>query len=247
MDEPPQANPPIVRTDVALHDVSAAIDHILKKRGIDGLCLLGFSWGSTVAATYAIDHPAKVQKLILYAPQWLRSTPKAAAADGAYRIVTIASAHERWVAGVPEQDRKDLIPPGWFPAWADTTFAADPRGSPRSPRTLRVPNGSLADTREFWAAGKPLYDPSGIAAPTLVVNAEWDQEWPASTSYALFERLSGAQYRRLAIIGEGTRMILLERNRMQLFREVQAFLDEPQRIQDEEPQPPPAERLIPGR
>jgi hypothetical protein len=34
-------------------------------------------------------------------------------------------------------------------------------------------------------------------------------------------------YKRFVEIGEGTHSVLLEKNRMQLFREVQLFLDDP--------------------
>jgi pimeloyl-ACP methyl ester carboxylesterase len=246
MNEPPEANPPIARTPVAVHDVGAAVQHILKTRGVDRLCLLGWSWGTTIMASYTVEHADKVQKLVLYAPQWLRSTPPLISGEGAYRVVSVASAKERWLKGVPAEKAKDLIPPGWFDAWADATFATDPVGSKQNPKTLRAPNGTLADAKDFWSAGKPLYDPSRITVPTLIVHAEWDQDLPTPMSLAVFERLTSAPYRRLVQIGEGTHTVIMERNRMQLFREVQAFLDEPQRIEDEEPQPPPAWRLIPG-
>jgi alpha-beta hydrolase superfamily lysophospholipase len=43
---------------------------------------------------------------------------------------------------------------------------------------------------------------------------------------ALFPRLVNAEPKRLVIIGEGTHSVVMEKNRMQLFREVQLFLDE---------------------
>ena len=45
-------------------------------------------------------------------------------------------------------------------------------------------------------------------------------------SQAVFARLTGAPAKRYVVIGEGTHTVLLERNRIQLFREVQLFLDE---------------------
>ena len=43
---------------------------------------------------------------------------------------------------------------------------------------------------------------------------------------ALFPKLVNAEPKRLVIIGEGTHGVMMEKNRMQLFREVQLFLDE---------------------
>ena len=39
--------------------------------------------------------------------------------------------------------------------------------------------------------------------------------------------MESTAYKRLVMIGEGTHSIMIEKNRMQLFREVQLFLDEP--------------------
>jgi alpha-beta hydrolase superfamily lysophospholipase len=43
---------------------------------------------------------------------------------------------------------------------------------------------------------------------------------------ALFARLTSAPTKRYVVIGEGTHTVIMERNRLQLFREVQLFLDE---------------------
>jgi pimeloyl-ACP methyl ester carboxylesterase len=41
MEKPAAENPPIVRTDVAVQDVGAAVDHILVRRGVAQLNLMG--------------------------------------------------------------------------------------------------------------------------------------------------------------------------------------------------------------
>jgi alpha-beta hydrolase superfamily lysophospholipase len=127
---------------------------------------------------------------------------------------------------VPEDKKASLIPPGWFEAWADATFATDPVGSKQTPQVLRAPNGVLQDGREFWAAGKELYDPAGIRVPTLLAHAEWDADLPSYMLYAYFAKLTNTPYKRYVEIGEGTHTIIMEKNRMQLFQEVQHFLDE---------------------
>ena len=62
--------------------------------------------------------------------------------------------------------------------------------------------------------------------PTLLVNAEWDADTPTYMAAALFPRLVNAPYKRYVEIGEGTHTVIMEKNRMQLFREVQLFLDD---------------------
>jgi pimeloyl-ACP methyl ester carboxylesterase len=119
-----------------------------------------------------------------------------------------------------------LIPDGWFEAWADATFATDPVGAQQTPPVLRAPNGVLDDIQNFWAAGKPKYDPAKITAPTLIIHAEWDQDTPAYMAQALFPLLTNAASKRYIVIGEGTHTVIMEKNRMQLFKETQLFLDE---------------------
>jgi hypothetical protein len=46
-------------------------------------------------------------------------------------------------------------------------------------------------------------------------------------STALFGLLKNAPVKRMVEIGEGTHTVIMEKNRLQLFREVQLFLDEP--------------------
>lgn len=227
MSDPPEKNPAIVRTDTAVKDVSAAVDFILKKRGIAKMDLMGWSWGTTMMASYTVQNPDKVERLVLYAPQWLRDTPPLISGQGAYRSVGMDSAKDRWLKGVAEDKKKDLIPPGWFEQWAEATFATDPVGSQKNPKVLRAPNGTLADTKDFWSSGKPVYEPGEIRVPTLIVHAEWDQDLPSPMARTVFARLTAAPWKRFVEIGEGTHTVLMEKNRMQLFREVQLFLEEP--------------------
>jgi pimeloyl-ACP methyl ester carboxylesterase len=229
MDKPAAENEPIVRTDTAVKDVGAAVDFILKRRGVSKLNLLGWSWGTTIMGSYTVQNNDKVNRLVLYAPQWLRQT--AALTDsgaklGAYRVVSRDAAKGRWLTGVPEHKKADLIPPGWFEAWADATFASDPVGSKQTPPVLRAPNGIVQDSREFWNVGKPVYDPAGIRVPTFLAHAEWDADLPSYMLYAYFAKLTNAPYKRYVEIGEGTHTVIMEKNRMQLFQAVQQFLDE---------------------
>jgi len=144
MDQPAANNWPLVRTTTAAKDVGAAVEFIRKRRGVDKINLLGWSWGAK-----------------------------------------------------------------------------------QNPKVVRAPNGSVQDTRDFFGAGTPQYDPAAIRVPTLLIVAEWDADTPPYMAQALFPLLVNAPYKRLVMIGEGTHSIIMEKNRMQLFREVQLFLDEP--------------------
>ena len=229
MDEAPEANPPIVRGTAAVKDISAVVDFILARHGIARLNLLGWSWGTTLMATYTTQNPGKVERLVLYAPAWIRTTPSLSRPPGplgAYRAVAREQAKTRWLTGVPEDKKATLIPPGWFDAWADATFATDPVGAKMNPPVIRAPNGVQQDGDEFFAAGRPYYDPAKITTPTLLVHAEWDRDTPAYMAQTLFPLLVNAPGKRYIQLPEGTHTIMMERNRLMLFEAVQAFLDE---------------------
>jgi pimeloyl-ACP methyl ester carboxylesterase len=230
MEEDAAKNPPLVRGETALRDIAAVVDFVRQRRGIPRVNLLGWSWGTALMATYTTHNPGKVERLVLYAPSWIRTTPSLVQSGPgplpAYRTVTKEQAKARWFTGVPEDKKADLIPAGWFDAWADATWASDPKSSEKNPPTLRAPNGVVQDGQEYWSAGKAYYDPAKITVPTLLVLAEWDNDTPPYMAQALFPLLVNAPGKRLVMLAQGTHTIVMEKNRMRLFEAIQGFLDE---------------------
>jgi pimeloyl-ACP methyl ester carboxylesterase len=230
MSEDAKASPPIVRGDTAVKDIGAVVDFILARRNIARLDLMGWSWGTVTMATYTTQNPSKVERLVLYAPGWIRQTASLVQAGpgplGAYRKVTRDQTLQRWLTGVPEDKKATLIPTGWFDTWADATFATDSEGAKATPPFIRAPNGVVQDGQEFWSAGKPYYDPAKITVPTLLVQAEWDRDLPPYMAQTLFPLLVNSPGKRYVMLPEGTHTIVMEKNRLMLFETVQAFLDE---------------------
>jgi pimeloyl-ACP methyl ester carboxylesterase len=229
MDKLTADSDPIVRTETAIKDVGSAVKFILERRGVSKINLMGWSWGTTIMGWYTAQNNDKVNRLVLYAPQWISTTPSLLNAGdklGAYRNVSREAAKGRWLTGVPEDKKADLIPAGWFEVWADATFATDPVGAKQIPQVLRAPNGVVQDGREFWSVGKAIYDPAAIRVPTFLAHAEWDADLPNYMLYEYFAKLTNTPYKRYVQIGEGTHSVMMEKNRMQLFQAVQQFLDE---------------------
>lgn len=230
MDAPADQNAPFMGTAEAVKALGSVVDHVLKRRrNVGSVNLIGWSWGTTIAAAYTADNAAKVGRLALYAPVWNRTTPSLVQVQGklgAYRTVSRDAALSRWLTGVPEDKKATLIPAGWFDMWADATFATDPAGGGK---TLRAPNGVVQDGVDYWGALPPkaFYDPARIAAPVLLVLGEWDQDTPPYMAQALFPLLTNAAWKRHVVLSESTHTILLEKNRMLLLRTVQQFLEEP--------------------
>jgi pimeloyl-ACP methyl ester carboxylesterase len=230
MNAPAADNAPFMRTPDSAKVVGQVVDFITKRRGVEKIDLMGWSWGTSTMGLYTSTHNEKVNRLVLYAPQWLSRTPSLTGGGsgplGAYRSVSRDSAKTRWLTGVPEDKKADLIPDGWFDQWADATFATDQVGAKQSPPVLRAPNGVVADSKEFWQSGKPLYDPGDIRVPVLIIHAEWDADLPSYQAQEYFTKLAHAPYKRFVELGEGTHTVMMEKNRMQFLHEVGAFLTE---------------------
>ena len=99
MNAPAEVNPPFASTEDARADVAAVAAYIRRHRGIDRLCLIGWSWGCATMGSFAAAYPTTVERLVLFAPGWVRDG--ASAADpggplGAWRGVT---RRPRWPAG----------------------------------------------------------------------------------------------------------------------------------------------------
>lgn len=222
-----EANPPQVDGETALRDVSKAVDFILSRRSMDRLVLVGWSWGATLAGNYAAQTTSRVEKLVLYAPQWLTDAkPETAPKLGAWREVPVNSVRERWTRNVPSKERGDLVASATIDTFLAALKATDPEGAKQNPPVMRVPSGAVADWLNTWAAGKPYWRPERVAAPTLVVQGEWDIENPPDQGLSVFAALTGAPNRRYVLLGEATHTALFEKNRQQLFRAVQGFLEE---------------------
>lgn len=227
MEQPPEANQPFADAREAVRDVAAAVDFILTRRGASTVHLVGWSWGAAVAAQYAAENPAKVERLVLYAPIWLIA--RAPVYQGAYRTVTHDSVRPIYIAGIPAPRVEEISPAAWYDHWWRRALDLDPQGASQTPPSVRVPNGAQRDLAEHWAKHAPTFDPGAIRASTLVVVGEWDALTPPGTAQEVFKRLTGARHRRLVVLPEATHFMSNERNRMNLMREAQDFLEEPQR------------------
>jgi pimeloyl-ACP methyl ester carboxylesterase len=230
MNRPANESAPFAGTEEAMRDVDAVVEFVKKRRNINKVSLIGHSWGTAIMQWYTSLNSHKVEKLVLYAPLWIRQTASLVQAGPgpftAYRSVSMAQAKARWLTGVPEHKKADLIPAGWFEAWANVTIATDPVGAAQNPPVLRAPNGVVADGLNYWAKGVIPWKPENITVPVLLIKAEWDHDTPAYMAQALFPKLTGAPYKRYVEVGEGTHRLIMEKNRMSLFSEVQMFLDD---------------------
>ncbi len=227
MDEAAAANPPFMRTPDAADCLRHVVDFVRERRGVDTLCLIGWSWGTAICSYLTASDSSCVERLVLNAPVWDRSGrgPSAIHVEGqlgAYRTVTREATLKRRQGGLAES-QKDIMPPAWFDAWWRATAALDGQGGGES---IRAPNGVVQDGAEYWNVGRPLYDPAKLDVPVLITVGEWDNDTPPYMAQTLFPLITNAPWKRLAILGAGTHTMMMERNRILLFRSVAAFLTE---------------------
>ena len=69
MAQPPGGQPLTPSRD-ALADIAAAAAFIREKRGVPKLVHLGWGWGASLMARFAVENAALVDRLVLYAPEW---------------------------------------------------------------------------------------------------------------------------------------------------------------------------------
>ena len=229
MSEPADRNPPFMRTPDAAECLGFVCDRIRERRGIDRLCLMGWSWGTAITSYYTAGHNDRVERLALYAPVWTRSASSLSAIHdggdiGAYRTVTRERTLARRQGGLTDAQKETVMPRAWFDQWWDATAKADPQGGGE---TIRAPNGVVQDGADFWRAGKALYDPAAIEVPVLVTVGELDNDTPPNLAQTLFPLFTNAPWKRLSILSGGTHALIMESNRMLLFRTVLQFLQEP--------------------
>jgi hypothetical protein len=59
----------------------------------------------------------------------------------------------------------------------------------------------------------------------MLVHAEWDVDLPSYMLYEYYTKLVNTPYKTMLQISEGTHSVMMEKNRMLMFRGVQEFLD----------------------
>ena len=235
MDAAPQGNPPFARLTEAVQDVGAAIADILAREKADAADLVGFSWGTIVAARYASEFPQHVARLALYAPlygerneAWLnrigdpKDRTRIDPAIGAYRLITQADLVQRWdndIGGADPQTRRDEgLPEALFAAFA----ALDPKSRARTPHAFRSPTGALADLVRVFN-GQPLYDPARITMPVLLVRGADDTTSTDTDCSRLLADL-GSKTKNYRVIAPGSHFLCLEKNRAELHQCLNDFL-----------------------
>lgn len=245
MDQPPDANPPLVTMAEVVADVEKVVDWILARTSQRQLALYGWATGGHWLGAYAAAHPRKVSHLILVNALYGASAPhpmlglrsslevpgKPGQLDvrglGAYGYAAGASLLGPWDRNIPDDDKDAWRDPAVADAYVKAALESDPTSTTRYPPSLRAPTGALQDSHA-QALGQRLWSARKIKAATLIVRSERDF-WSRPEDVALLSKDLGHARRVKKVTLEGaTHFVHLDRaehGRAELLRTVTAFLE----------------------
>jgi len=227
MERPPAEGRPVVRAKDGEADVATAVTHILQTTGASRIDVVGWSFGSVLAAMFSGARPELVERLVLLGSMHAFDLPFMAELFElpghpgelnpnmpAYRVVTPEAALGHW-----RLMRKDLpaatVDEATVKLIEATAQASDPASAPK----IRQPTGPLVDLHEIWC-GRPVWDAASIRASVLVIRGSHD----LFADHQLTAKLTSAAHVREAVIPDATHWVLYEKQRGRLLAEAGDFL-----------------------
>jgi pimeloyl-ACP methyl ester carboxylesterase len=222
MASPRATGAPLGDVPSMVRQVDAAVAEILKLHGGQRINLVAHSAGTFVAGLYVETHPDRVARLVFFGALAPYDKPT----DESAVTVRYAdvSPEEELEAFEPKVRDTRQLDPVMFDAWAKAYLATDPQSSSRNPPAVRVPTGMIAAFVEMHRNGRLPYDPHNITTPVLIIQGEWDAVSPPAAGMWVYERLA-SPLKRFVIISQAGHRAHLERNRWQLYRETESFLN----------------------
>jgi pimeloyl-ACP methyl ester carboxylesterase len=199
------------------NDIEAAVEYIRQLRRIDRVSLVAWSLGGPRAGGYALRHPQKVNKLVLLAPAYNRTSAAAAPAKPADGVVFNTQSRAEFEANWERQ----LGCPGQMDAavsdavWADM-LASDPVGATWGPGVRRAPQTAS------WG-----WNAAAVArsqTPTLMIAAVHDRQVSADRVRELHADL-GTPHKVLIDLGCSSHNAMWEKNHLLMFRASLEWLD----------------------
>ncbi len=235
MDAPASANPPFARLNDAVEDVGTVLEFVLRKEQASAIHMVGFSWGTVVCGRYVEQCPQHVSRLVLSAPlyaetnaMWLNrigdpgDRNKLDPGIGAYRLIRQDDIRQRWDADIGSSSPELLREPDLPEVVFDTLAALDPLAYSHEPAAFRSPTGALADLIGIFN-GRPLYEPSRITMPVLLIRGDADTTSTDTDAKSLFGRIASRE-KEYQVISPGSHFLCVEKNRTRLYQAINEFL-----------------------
>jgi len=174
------SNPPLGRATEAAKQIASAVAFITQKQNVAKVSMIAHSWGTMPAAMLATQQPERIDRLVLFGPITMRSEAKnGAKKQPAWWVYTSEDQMKRFDDYLPKGE-SPVFEKRHFDIWGPAYLASDSTSVLRTPPSVKIPYGPMADIDEAWN-GKLPYDPAKIHAPTLIVRGEWDSVTPMTT------------------------------------------------------------------
>jgi len=133
----------------------------------------------------------------------------------AWMDLPLGAQWDRFVADVPEGEAQ-VLSRQFFDKWGQLYLASDARSASRTPPSVRVPFGPVADIGAAWS-GHFAYDPAKITTPLLIVRGEWDRLSSAEDAERLLASLPPELESGRLDLAKGTHLMHLEDGRKRLY------------------------------
>ena len=149
MDQPAADNPPLCVAQDAAKQLEAAVRFILGHHSLGKLSLISHSWGSMPAGLYAAEHPALIDRLVLFAPISRRGPRRyeTPATFPAWRVVTPQDQWNRFVEDVPPHE-PPVLSRLHFAEWSERYLDSDSESRSRDPAGVKY--CCEAETATTW-------------------------------------------------------------------------------------------------
>ena len=193
------------------NDIGAVVDYVRALRRVDRLSLVAWSLGGPRAGGFTAQHPEKVQRLVLLAPGYNRtssgSAPEQVPAEGpAMNTQSHEDFTENW-------DRQVGCPDQYDAAASDSVWSemikSDAVGATWGPGVRRAPQV----TTWGWNAAAV----AKTQTPTLMVSGEHDKQVPQERVRQLYADL-GSHQKVFIDLACSSHNAMWERNHALLFR-----------------------------
>jgi branched-chain amino acid transport system substrate-binding protein len=227
MSDSVKSGAPLLRAEEASEQIEVATRFICDKEQVEKISIIAHSWGTLPSGLFATRQPNLLDRLVMFGPVTQRheQPDKDSAIEAAPAWnVTIEAQRKRFYGYVPAGENPVLAASD-MARWGPAYLASDPNSAKRSPPSVRVPYGPLADVDFAWSGNFP-YDPAKIRVPVLIIRGEWDKVTRNEDAHWLYDSLRNAPIKRDVVISRGTHVMHLEASRFQLYREVQTFLED---------------------
>ena len=209
--EPCAATHPGQLTTIASdwHDIDGVVDHIRKLRNVQKVSLIAWSLGGPRAGGYAAQHPDKVNRLVLFAPAYNRSSPSTRPTPSPNSVAFNTQSRSEFDANWDRQlgCEKQFDPKVREVVWAEM-LASDPVGAKWGTGVRRAPSTAT------WGWNQAMI--GGTKIPTLIIAGALDKQVPPDRVRAAYDDL-GATDKVLIDLGCASHNAMWETNHLVMF------------------------------